>query len=159
MQGIIQNMNTYISLKQQGCIISAWLKKFCYVLYTACKSSKKVCNRGSCLYSYLMIRIIRCMISPLCAWSFLQWSCHPCLEHLVACLGNHSTIVNAEPTVDIHSVCIFHWEMEIEKIYKQAQRRAAEDRSGRKYSKKYVFMNKNMTFGSLGSFCPFQNPS
>ena len=33
---------------------------------------------------------------------------------------------------------------------KQAQRRAAEDRSGRKYSKKYVFMSKNMTFGPLG---------
>ena len=33
---------------------------------------------------------------------------------------------------------------------KQAQRRAAGDRSGRKYSEKYVFMNKNMTFGPLG---------
>ena len=33
---------------------------------------------------------------------------------------------------------------------KQVLRRAAGDRSGRKYSKKYVFMSKNMTFGPLG---------
>ena len=33
---------------------------------------------------------------------------------------------------------------------KQAQRRAAGDRFGRKYSEKYVFMSKNMTFGPLG---------
>ena len=32
----------------------------------------------------------------------------------------------------------------------QAQRRAAGDRSRRKYSEKYVFMSKNMTFGPLG---------
>ena len=32
----------------------------------------------------------------------------------------------------------------------QAQRRAAGDRSDRKYSKKYVFISKNMTFGPLG---------
>ena len=32
----------------------------------------------------------------------------------------------------------------------QAQRRAAGDGSGRKYSEKYVFMTKNMTFGPLG---------
>ena len=40
-------------------------------------------------------------------------------------------------------------------IVKQAQRRAAGDCSGRKYSEKYVFMSKNMTFGSLGSLLPF----
>ena len=39
--------------------------------------------------------------------------------------------------------------------FQQAQRRAAGDRSGRKYSEKYVFMSKNMTFGSLGSLLPF----
>ena len=32
----------------------------------------------------------------------------------------------------------------------QALRRAAGDGSGRKYSEKYVFMTKNMTFGPLG---------
>ena len=45
---------------------------------------------------------------------------------------------------------------------KQAQRQAAGDRSGRKCSKKYVFMSKNsvpmvksVTFGSLGPLLPF----
>ena len=33
---------------------------------------------------------------------------------------------------------------------RQAQRRAAGDRSELKYSKKYVFIIKNMTFGPLG---------
>ena len=33
--------------------------------------------------------------------------------------------------------------------HQQAQRRAAGDRSGRKYSEKYVFMSKNRTFGPL----------
>ena len=33
---------------------------------------------------------------------------------------------------------------------KQAQRRAAGNRSEHKYSKKYVFISKNMTFGPLG---------
>ena len=33
---------------------------------------------------------------------------------------------------------------------KQAQRRAAVNRSEHKYSKKYVFISKNMTFGPLG---------
>ena len=37
-----------------------------------------------------------------------------------------------------------------EKIFKQAQRRAAGDRSERKYSKKYLFISKHMTFGPLG---------
>ena len=32
----------------------------------------------------------------------------------------------------------------------QAQRRAAGNRSEHKYSKKYVFISKNMTFGPLG---------
>ena len=45
--------------------------------------------------------------------------------------------------------------MHFKKKRKQAQRRAAGDRSGRKYSEKYVFMSKNMTFGSLGSLLPF----
>ena len=35
-------------------------------------------------------------------------------------------------------------------LNKQAQRRAAGDRSERKYSKKYVFISKNMTFSPLG---------
>ena len=38
---------------------------------------------------------------------------------------------------------------------RQAQHRAAGDRSGRKYSEKYVFMSKNMTFGSLWPLLPF----
>ena len=49
-----------------------------------------------------------------------------------------------------------------QKKQKQAQRRAAGDRSGRKCSKKYVFMSKNsvpmvksVTFGSLGPLLPF----
>ena len=33
---------------------------------------------------------------------------------------------------------------------RQAQRRAAGNRSEHKYSKKYVFISKNMTFGPLG---------
>ena len=40
--------------------------------------------------------------------------------------------------------------MHFKKKRKQAQRRAAGDCSERKYSKKYVFMSKNMTFGPLG---------
>ena len=43
----------------------------------------------------------------------------------------------------------------IDHLLKQAQRRAAGDRSGSKYSEKYVFMSKNMTLGSLGSLLPF----
>ena len=35
-------------------------------------------------------------------------------------------------------------------IIVQAQRRAAGNRSEHKYSKKYVFISKNMTFGPLG---------
>ena len=43
---------------------------------------------------------------------------------------------------------------------RQAQRRTAGDRSGRKYSEKYVFMSKIMNFGSLGSFLPLsKSPS
>ena len=41
---------------------------------------------------------------------------------------------------------------------KQVLRRAAGDRSGRKYSEKYVFMSKNMIFGTLGSLLPFSTP-
>ena len=44
---------------------------------------------------------------------------------------------------------VYHRDIE------QAQRRAAGDRSGRIFSEKYVFMSKNMTFGSLGSLLPF----
>ena len=35
----------------------------------------------------------------------------------------------------------------------QAQRRAAGDRSGRKYSK--ISITKSVNFGALGPFCPF----
>ena len=48
--------------------------------------------------------------------------------------------------------------VENQNLEKQAQRRAAGDRSGRKYSEKYVFMSKNMIFGTLGSLLPFSTP-
>ena len=38
------------------------------------------------------------------------------------------------------------------KILKQAQRRAAVDRSGRKHTEKCVFISKNVTFGPLRYF-------
>ena len=43
-------------------------------------------------------------------------------------------------------------------LLKQVLRRAAGDGSERKYSEKYVFMSKNMIFGTLGSLLPFSTP-
>ena len=53
-----------------------------------------------------------------------------------------------------NSVCV----VKTNKTNKQVLCRAAGDRSGRKYSEKYVFMSKNMIFGTLGSLLPFSPP-
>ena len=57
-------------------------------------------------------------------------------------------IPNRPDSSILHKACTYD-AIRHHDIYQQAQRRAAGDRSGRKYSKKYVFMSKNRTFGPL----------